>query len=64
VSAVRRPNITSSFENPNTNASLRSIMVTSTSSPSSSDNLVDSSSPPKPAPSTNTLITPSVGRSA
>src|SRR5262245_29877494 len=54
--AVVRPNITSSFENPKTNASDRSIRVTSTSSPSVSDSRVDSSSPPKPAPRTSTRM--------
>ena len=54
-----RPNITSSFENPNTNASLRSISTTSMSSPNSSDSLVVSSRPPNPAPSTSTrIVTP------
>ena len=52
--APSRPNITSSFENPNTNPSLLSISTTSTSSPNSSDNRVASSSPPNPAPSTTT----------
>ena len=50
------PNITSSFENPNTNASPLSISVTSTSSPSASDSIVASSSPPKPAPRTRTRV--------
>src|SRR5918993_1693422 len=48
--------MTSSFEKPNMNASARSISVTSTWSPSSSDIRVDSSRPPKPAPSTSTEV--------
>ena len=56
ASAVVRPNITSSFEKPNTNPSARSISTTSTSSPSSSDNRVVSSRPPNPAPSTTTRM--------
>ena len=49
--------MTSNFEKPKTNPSALSINVTSTSSPSCSDNVVDSSRPPKPAPSTKTRIT-------
>ena len=56
ASAVVRPNITSSFEKPNTNPSDRSISMTSTSSPSSSDNRVVNSSPPNPAPNTTTRM--------
>src|SRR5215831_5486009 len=52
ASAVAWPNITSSLEKPKTKASLRSISVTCTSSPSDSDSRVQSSNPPKPAPST------------
>ncbi len=52
VGAATRPNITSSFEKPNTKPSLWSISTTSTSSPNSSDSRVVSSSPPNPAPST------------
>src|SRR5881397_3436465 len=55
-SVVRLPNITSSFENPNTKLSARSISVISTWSPSSSDRRVESSSPPKPAPRTSTDV--------
>jgi hypothetical protein len=53
-SAVRRPNMTSSFEKPKTKASLWSMSVTSTSSATSLDSRVDSSRPPKPAPKTTT----------
>ena len=57
ASRVVRPNITSSFEYPKTNASLLSIRTTATSSPSASDSSVASSSPPKPAPRTTTRST-------
>src|SRR5579862_5238736 len=50
--------MTSSFEKPNTNASLRSTSVISTSPPSSSDRRVVSSSPPNPAPRTSTRTRP------
>src|SRR5438128_683093 len=56
ASVVVRPNITSSFEYPKTNASFLSIRVTSTSSPSASDKRVPSSRPPKPAPRTTTRV--------
>src|SRR3989442_8908459 len=56
ASGVVRPNIPSSFEYPKTNASFLSIRVTSTSSPSASDNTVASSRPPKPAPRTKTWL--------
>ena len=46
----------SSFEKPNTKASLLSTMVTSTSSGTSSDNMVASSRPAKPAPSMSTVF--------
>jgi hypothetical protein len=46
----------SSFEKPNTKASLLSTMVTSTSSGTSSDNTVASSRPAMPAPSMSTLF--------
>src|ERR1700685_4661819 len=46
----------SSFEKPNTKASLLSTMVTSTSSGTSSDNAVASSRPAKPAPSMSTVF--------
>src|SRR5712692_10068365 len=61
ASGVVRPNIRSSFEYPKTNASFLSIRVTSTSSPSASDNMVASSRPPKPAPRTTTRVF--IGRS-
>src|SRR5215831_6317957 len=44
--------MTSSFEKPNTNASLLSIRGMSTSSPNSSDRRVVNSRPPNPAPRT------------
>src|SRR5512132_3731295 len=50
ASSVVRPNMKSSFEYPKTNASSLSISVTSTSSPTASDNVDASSRPPKPAP--------------
>src|SRR4051812_48877379 len=53
-SAVARPNSSSSFENPNTKPSPLSISFTSASSPSASDSMVLSSSPPNPAPSITT----------
>src|SRR5713226_514960 len=56
ASSVVRPNITSSFEYPKTNASFLSIRVTSTLSASASDNMVASSRPPKPAPRTTMLV--------
>ena len=51
-----RPNITSSFENPNTKSSVLSMSTTSTSAPNSSDSRVVNSSPPNPAPSTTTRM--------
>src|SRR5207247_751921 len=56
ASATVRPNITSSFEKPNTKPLDWSISTTSTSSPSSSESRVDSSRPANPAPNTKTLI--------
>ena len=49
-----RPSITSSFEKPKKNESLRSSNVTSTASDAVSDKRVASSSPPKPAPRIST----------
>src|SRR5215475_8074507 len=49
--------MTSSFENPNMKLSLLSIRTTSTPPRNSADSLAVSSRPPKPAPSTTTLIT-------
>src|SRR4051794_18537792 len=46
--------MTSSFEKPNTNPSVLSMRVMSTSAPSSSTSVLVSSSPPKPAPRTTT----------
>jgi hypothetical protein len=56
ASGCSRPNITSSFENPKTNPSVRSIRTTSPPGPSSPANREVSSKPPKPAPNTKTRI--------
>src|SRR6185312_4566045 len=56
ASGVVRPNITSSFAKPNTNASLLSISVTAMSSPSASESVVASSRPPNPAPRMTTRV--------
>src|SRR6187551_105382 len=56
-SAAFRPNSTSSFEYPKTNASLLSIRATSTSAATASDSIVASSRPPKPAPRMRTRCT-------
>ena len=48
------PNITSSFEYPNTKLSLLSINVTATLSPSASERHVANSNPPNPAPKIKT----------
>ena len=51
-----RPNIKSSLEKPNTNASWPSMMVTSTSPSRSSESLVASSNPANPAPKIKTVF--------
>src|SRR5580765_4901425 len=56
ASAVFRPNITSSFEKPNTNASDLSMSAISIASPNASDSIVVNSRPPKPEPSTTTRV--------
>ncbi len=56
ASGTVRPNITSSFEKPNTNPPALSISVMSAASPSISESRVVSSRPPNPAPSTRIRI--------
>ena len=62
ASAVVRPNMTSSLENPNTNPSALSMSTTSASPPNSSESRVLSSSPPNPAPRMMTRMTGNLHR--